>query len=461
MPILSKFAFKTQKNGYIARYNSLKNIPVYYKDSLDQQVESYLNNGCNEKILNDEIESIIDSLKKNKVIVDNEEYDDSIYFAIQNANEAPYPSILYLILTEKCNFNCSYCFIERHMNPNKANIMTKEIAKKAIDFFCKQIKCDPSKFDDEKTILFYGGEPLSNFDVLVYACQLVNQYVEEGKLPKKTVLSMVTNGSLLTREKARLLKKLGVSFSISLDGVTEKANVARVLKDGTPAYNRIISGIENAKAEGLQVGLSITLSENALAEKEDIMSLIDKYDIKGIGFNILNTDKSFRVSDDYFEKASKFIIDSYPKFRTKGIYEDRIMRKVTAFTEHKLYYCDCGAEGGHQFVVAPNGEIGICQGFLSSRKTFITNVNDENFDILTNELYLEWNKRTPFLMPQCKTCQCLGICGGGCALCAYENGNSIFDLDEGFCIHSKMTLEFLIWDLFDAIRKRTESNENK
>lgn len=461
MAVLSKFAFESKKNGYVARYNSLKNIPVFYKDSLDQQVESYLNNQCNEAFVTKEIKPIVELLKKNKVIVVNHDYDDNVFTAIQNANEAPYPSILYLILTEKCNFNCSYCFIERHMNPNKANVMTKEIAKKAIDFFCKQIQCDPSKFDEEKTILFYGGEPLSNFDVLVYASKLVNEYIEKGKLPQKTTLSMVTNGSLLTRERAKVLKELGVEFSISLDGVTKKANSARVLKDGSPAYDKIINGIENAKAEGLQVGLSVTLSEQALAEKDDLLSLIDKYGIKGIGFNILNTDKTFTVSENYFEEATDFIIDSYRKFREKGIYEDRIMRKVTAFTEHKLYYCDCGAEGGHQFVVAPNGEIGICQGFLSSRNTFITNVDDDNFDILTNDLYQEWNKRSPFFMSQCKNCQCLGICGGGCALCAYENGSSIWDLDEGFCIHSKKILEFLIWDLFDVLNEKAKKNENQ
>lgn len=138
-----------------------------------------------------------------------------------------------------------------------------------------------------------------------------------------------------------------------------------------------------------------------------------------------------------------------------------MMRKVSSFVEHKLYYCDCGAEGGHQFVVAPNGEIGICHGFLSSRKTFITNVDDDKFDILTNDLYKEWNKRSPFFMPQCKHCQCLGICGGGCALCAYENGTSIWDLDEGFCVHSKMILEFLIWDLFDSLNKKTNNYEGQ
>jgi hypothetical protein len=43
--------------------------------------------------------------------------------------------------------------------------------------------------------------------------------------------------------------------------------------------------------------------------------------------------------------------------------------------------------------------------------------------------------------------------GGGCALNAKANGKSIWDLDERFCIHAKATLEFLIWDLFEQIKK--------
>lgn len=69
----------------------------------------------------------------------------------------------------------------------------------------------------------------------------------------------------------------------------------------------------------------------------------------------------------------------------------------------------------------------------------------------------EWNLRTPLRMSQCLNCMALGVCGGGCALNAKANGGSIWDLNERFCIHSKKTLEFLIWDLFDTIVKKQRS----
>ena len=130
------------------------------------------------------------------------------------------------------------------------------------------------------------------------------------------------------------------------------------------------------------------------------------------------------------------------------------MRKVNAFINHNLHYQDCAAEGGNQLVVAPNGDIGLCHGYLSTRETFVTNVDDQTFIIHESPLFLEWNKLTPLQMKQCIDCKALGTCGGGCALNAKANGRSIWDLDERFCIHSKSTIDFLVWDLFDKIKQK-------
>lgn len=453
MAILSKFAQKLEKNGYIARFNSLKNVPVFYNKEYDGVIERYLN--TNAENLTQEASSIVEQLRKVKVIVPNEEYDDLILKTIIDSFPKPYPSILYLILTEKCNFACDYCFIERYMDPQKTNVMTKTIAKKAIDFYVRQIKSSPDLFDDEKEVLFYGGEPLANFEVLKYAAELINDYKNKGILPQKLRMGMVTNGTFINDEIAKELNRLNVSFSISLDGATETANSCRKYHNGKPGFDDIMKGLEIAKKNDCNVGLSMTLSEKALDESSKIFELIENYDIKSIGFNILLTDSVYSVPEEYFVNVSRFIVDAFKIFREKGVYEDRAMRKVKAFTEHNIHYQDCAAEGGNQLVVAPNGDVGLCQGYLSTRETFVSNIDDLDFDISTHPLFLEWNKRTPLNMPQCLDCIALGTCGGGCAMNAKANGNSIWDLDERFCVHSKATIEFLIWDLFDIVQKRT------
>jgi len=54
-------------------------------------------------------------------------------------------------------------------------------------------------------------------------------------------------------------------------------------------------------------------------------------------------------------------------------------------------------------------------------------------------------------MPECHSCEALGVCGGGCPMYAEDLGGSIWSLDKRFCIHAKMTLEWMIWDLYDKI----------
>lgn len=346
MAVLSKFAQKLVKDGYVARFNSLKNVPVFYKEELDGQLENYLSTMNQRLIDSSDLKELIVQLERNKVLVPNEKYDDLILNAIISGISKPYPAIIYLIMTEKCNFACDYCFIERYMDQKKTNVMTKEIAKKAIDFWVNQINLVPERFEEEKSVFFYGGEPLLNFEVVKYASELINEYKQKGILPEKTTLNMVTNGTCITDEMAKELNRLGIGFSISLDGATCKANICRKYHDGRLGYSDIIRGLEIAKKNNCDVGFSMTLSQEALEESDTIFELIEKYDIHSMGFNILLTDKTYSVPEEYFIKASEFIVEAFKKFRTMGVYEDRAMRKVKAFVEHRPHFQDCAAEGG-------------------------------------------------------------------------------------------------------------------
>lgn len=332
--------------------------------------------------------------------------------------------------------------------------MTTETADKAIDFFIRQIKLSDLDYEENKpVIIFYGGEPLVNYEVLVYIAEKINTLRQEEKCIKNAELSMVTNGLLLTDERILKLKELGVSIGISIDGFNEEANKMRVDLAGKPVYSRILNTLDRCKKLGANASLSVTLSEETIKNTHEILELVDKYGVHSFGFNIMMSSGDFVLPETYNEAAAQFILDEFIELRKKGIYEDRIMRKLKAFTKAQVYFSDCAATAGGQIVVAPNGQVGICHGCLHDKKYFVADIWNDDFDATKNESFIEWSQLTPINKDECQDCPALGICGGGCPINAMnlKKGNTIHDLDKRFCVHSKMTLEFLIKDLYRII----------
>jgi uncharacterized protein len=315
------------------------------------------------------------------------------------------------------------------------------------------------RFDEEKTIVIYGGEPLMNFETVRYLLELIGQYKASKKLPLKTLVIINTNGTLITKDIADILAASGVSVSISLDGATARANACRKFVDGKPAFDSVLRGLNIAQEAGCACSLSTTMTEETIKDERQIVEMAERLHIQSMGLNTLMTDDYFRVSDDYYEKSADFLIRAFMLLREKGIYEDRIMRKLKTFvdaqrySESSPYLYDCGAAGGNQVIIAPNGQVGLCQGYLNNREYFPTTVFCEDFIPEEDAVYLEWNRRTPITMTQCLHCEALGICGGGCPMNAktWGSNHSIWDLDESFCVHAKKTLEWMIWDLYSKI----------
>ena len=70
---------------------------------------------------------------------------------------------LCLNVAHTCNFTCEYCFAKGGKYHGPDAIMSKEVAKRAIDFLLKN-----SGGHHNLDIDFFGGEPLMNLDVVKF-----------------------------------------------------------------------------------------------------------------------------------------------------------------------------------------------------------------------------------------------------------------------------------------------------
>ncbi len=96
--------------------------------------------------------------------------------------------------------------------------MSIDVALKGLDMFVNLIARNPDRFDEEKSTIFYGGEPLLNKPVLQELIEKICELKASKRLPEKLQTSIVTNGSLITPELAEFFKSHEIGVGISLDG---------------------------------------------------------------------------------------------------------------------------------------------------------------------------------------------------------------------------------------------------
>ena len=405
---ISRFTHKYDVGDAVALYHSLRMKPVYLSRDAYESLQAWIASSCCREI-NDAPEYIskeVSELVRWKILTQSEDEDEKVLRFVKSRIPKPAINICYFILSEQCNLACKYCFLGNNDKNKRHNFsaenMTVETADKAIEFFIRQMKVSGLDTEDNQAnIIFYGGEPMVNYPVLKYVANKINSLRSTEKCLKNADLSMVTNGLLLSEERIVELRDLGVSIAISIDGVTEEANSMRVDVAGKPVFNRILETLDKCKTLGVNFSLSVTLSEETIKDTQNVLKLIDYYEIKSLGFNIMMSSDTFILPQSYNELAAQFIIDEFIELRKRGIYEDRMMRKLKAFTKASVYFSDCGATGGGQIVVSPNGQVGVCHGCLFDKKYFVSNISDDDFIAIDDPTFIEWSKLTPLNNEEC------------------------------------------------------------
>lgn len=371
---LSRFAHTFDLDDSVALYHSLRMKPVYLKRDTYQSLQGWLASSFCIDLDNapEDIKDVAQLLRKCKILTISDDEDDKVLAFIRSRMTRPAISVCYMILSEQCNLACKYCFLGNNDSSKRKHFdlknMSEATADKAIDFYLNQLKKSGLDFEHQKPILiFYGGEPMINYPTLLHITSKLNELKKTEPILRNLELTMVTNGLLLNEERIERLNEFHVGIGISIDGFSEEDNLMRVDKSGNPIFNQLLEILSLLKKHKADFSLSVTLNEETIKHKDSVLKLIKEYNVKSFGFNIMMSSDTFIVPDSYNEAAAKFIIDEFIELRKLGIYEDRMMRKLDAFTKAQVYYSDCAATAGGQIVIAPNGQVGICPGRHLSR----------------------------------------------------------------------------------------------
>lgn len=166
-----------------------------------------------------------------------------------------------------CNFACIYCCEEDIKHHNL--YMTHKIQEETLGFIKKNL--------DGKTKLtfdFFGGEPLLSMDMIRFFAKHLKTICDERGIDLK--FGMTTNGSLLTRNRAKELNELGVTdLKITVDGPAEIHNRYRPFKNGAPSFETIVKNIKDSW-DILNIELSGNYDENTWREFPELLDQLMK-----------------------------------------------------------------------------------------------------------------------------------------------------------------------------------------
>ncbi len=217
-------------------------------------------------------------------------------------------------VTRACNLNCVHCYA-RAVDRTREKELSHDQGLALID--------DLAAFG-VPVILFSGGEPLMRPDLV----DLASHAVSKGM---RAVIS--SNGTLITPEKARELKGVGLSYvGISLDGM-ESVNDRFRGKKG--AFQEAMAGIRNCQEAGLKVGLRFTINHMNMEEIPKIFDLLEEYDIPRVCFYhlVYSGRGSDLVAQDLDHVETRKIVDLIID-RTRDLHDRGLSKEVLTVDNH-------------------------------------------------------------------------------------------------------------------------------
>ena len=319
-------------------------------------------------------------------------------------------------MTRRCNLKCVHCYAKA-LEEDGSDAISTEQGKAIID--------DLSAYG-APVMLFSGGEPLVRKDLV----ELAHYATGKGM---RAVIS--TNGTLITKEKARELKSVGLSYvGISLDGGEEVHDRFRKVPG---SFKKALQGIENCQAEGLKVGLRFTINKRNAGEVPKLFDLVRDLEVPRICFyHLVYSGRGSELMKEDLDHAETRAVVDLIMDRTRELFDQGKPKEVLTVDNHAdgpyvwmrlqredpkraeevfelLQYNDGNNSGRGIGCISWDGQVHADQFW---RNHTFGNVLERPFSQIWDdgniELLAKLKNKKAHVGGRCAKCRFLNICGG-------------------------------------------------
>lgn len=321
-----------------------------------------------------------------------------------------------LHVSNDCNLRCRYCYASGGNYQTSRKLMTKEGAADFLSFCLKS-------FDNIGGIVFFGGEPLMNIEVIDYICEKFTSLYEKKEISYLPKFSLITNGTFLNDELVRMVERYITTITVSIDGPQDINDYNRRFADGRGSYSKIAAFIREIKEKtSVRPEYEATYTpfhaEQGISEI-DLKSFFKKeFDIDGtvvreMNFTGFSEDYSLRIREKESIKEESGL--SFPE----GFFS---IVQALLYKKRK----EMCLVGDHTVAISVDGDIYPCHLNTGMKNVSLGNIKGTH--IFNSKE--EYSKKFPYLKSirkqniACESCWAKGLCGG----CTYQ---WFFDKTEG------------------------------
>lgn len=307
---------------------------------------------------------------------------------------------LFLELTMACNSKCFHC---------GSRCEPGAVSGLPMDKYLQVLEEVRENFDLRRLMLcITGGEPMlypDFFELLGRANEMGYQW------------GMTTNGTLITREKAKLLRQTGMkTVSVSIDGLEESHDRQRGLDGG---YRMAMQGIQNLIDEGgfQEIQVTTVVNHSNIHELDALYTIFEKMDIDS--WRVINLEPIGRA----LEYPDMMLTPEDYRRLFAFIYEKRLEQMPVVYgcahflgvnleRELRDWYFTCSA-GLHVASIMSNGDIGACLDIERRPETIQGNIFKDSFTDVWKNRFEFFRRPLSDLNERCGSCPESKWCAGG------------------------------------------------
>ncbi len=343
---------------------------------------------------------------------------------------APFSRPLYVMAKPTgslCNLQCKYCYYLEKKNLYNAQHSTMLMDDRTLETYIRQYI--EAQTQQQVLFIWHGGEPLLRpLSFYKRVLELQEPYTRRGYIIDN---SLQTNGTLLTDEWCAFFREHNWLIGISIDGPQELHDAYRhyslashnyslsSLLSPLSSHNSVMHGIRLLQKHGVEWNAMGVVNDYNGDHPLEVYHFYKEIGCKYIQFTPIvegrSTENVPMVRPFQYARFCCTIFDEWVRQDVGQVFVQLFDATLACWAGEPPSLCSMCPTCGHAGVIEHNGDVYSCDHFVFPEYLLGNIHRDTITSMMYSKRQLQFGRDKYERLPhQCKVCQWLFACNGGC-----------------------------------------------